>query len=82
MVDQVDIVAARSITKIKDTTGTVEAIVLDVHLKRRGPAPLPAVDGGVRTLGTEHAVLVPSSVVELGDQVAPGILRRTLTFVG
>ena len=43
MVGQEYIVAVRSTAKTKDTTEAVEAIVLDVHLKGRGPAPLPAL---------------------------------------
>ena len=41
MVAQENIVTVLSIAKIKDTTVFIEAIVLDVHLKRRGPAPVP-----------------------------------------
>lgn len=44
MVVQHDIVAGLSIAKIKDTTVAFEAVVLDVHLERRGPAPLPVSD--------------------------------------
>ena len=43
MVDQKDSFAVISIGKTKDTTVVVEAVVLDVHLKGCGPAPLPAL---------------------------------------
>lgn len=43
IVAQVDIVAVRSIAKIKYTTPVVEAIVLDVDLDGRYPAPFPVL---------------------------------------
>ena len=43
-IEQNDVVTTCSTSKVKHTTVAVEGIILDVHLKGSGAAPLPVVD--------------------------------------
>ena len=54
LVGQQDIVAFPSIAKVKDTTPLVEAVVLDAHLKGRGPAKLEVGDVDVLFIPVER----------------------------